>query len=65
MKIKIRRAELSDLPGIMKIEQDSFSEPWHESSFKTEITDHEVFVLFYEKELIGYICGWKILDEYN
>lgn len=65
MKLKIRKAELSDLPAIMKIEQDSFEEPWQEVSFKDEIKDHEVFVLTFEDKLVGYICGWKILDEYN
>lgn len=65
MKLKIRKAELSDLSGILQIEQRSFKEPWQEISFKDEITDHEVFVLTYNEELIGYICGWKMLDEYN
>jgi ribosomal-protein-alanine N-acetyltransferase len=65
MKLKIRKAELSDVPWIMQIEQNSFTEPWQDSSFKDEITDHEVFVISYNQELIGYICGWKILDEYN
>ncbi|MFC1887949.1 ribosomal protein S18-alanine N-acetyltransferase [Candidatus Cloacimonadota bacterium] len=65
MKLNIRKAQASDLSAIMKIEQQSFKEPWAEASFLNEMAQHEVFVLYFEEILMAYICGWKILDEYN
>lgn len=65
MELMIRKAELSDIPDIMKIENLAFAEPWKEISFREEISSHEVFVLMKNSKLAAYICGWKILDEYN
>jgi [ribosomal protein S18]-alanine N-acetyltransferase len=65
MKITIRKTEKTDLPEILEIEKMSFREPWKKISFEEEIRDHESFTLLSGEEIAGYICGWKILDEYN
>jgi len=65
MKIRIRKTEETDLPEIMEIEKVSFREPWMKISFEQEIRDHESYTLLYGEEIGGYICGWKILKEYN
>jgi len=65
MKNKICKMNKTDLPAILSIEGKTFREPWSERAFLDEMHNHESFCLFVEGKLTGYICGWKILDEYN
>ncbi len=62
----IRAVNYDDLPEIMKIEREVFSDPWREEMFLQEIGAESAFLIELpeKKEIIGYICGLQILDEY-
>jgi len=65
MNAKIREMKLNDLNSVMEIEMKLFRSPWTEAMFIKEIEDQYSFVLENTKKIIGYICGWKILDEFT
>jgi len=65
MECNIRSMSLADLPEVLEMEQELFSVPWSRQAFEEEINRHESFSLLVDEKLVGYICGWKILDEYN
>ena len=62
----IRTMNNDDLPRVMEIEREVFSDPWQEVMFLQELEGQSAFLLEKreDKEVIGYICGIKILDEY-
>ena len=65
MNYEIRRMSIEDIPLVMELEKEFFSEPWSVNMFLEEIINHESFILVLEKELIGYICGWEFSNEYR
>lgn len=67
MKVIIREMEISDLAMIMKLEKELFSAPWSEAMFSEEIKGHYAYVLQKNEneEIIGYLSGWKLLDEFT
>jgi len=65
MKTKIREMKMEDIPTIMILEKELFSTAWEEEMFIEEIEKQYAYVLEIKNEIIGYICGWKILDEFN
>jgi ribosomal-protein-alanine N-acetyltransferase len=67
MKVTIREMEIADIPIMMELEKELFSVPWSEAMFSEEIKGHYTYVLQKDenKEIIGYICGWKLLDEFT
>ena len=57
-----------DLPGVMAIEQLSFSNPWLESTFRGEIQNEGISQPIVAVErgssaIIGYVIYWLIQDE--
>ena len=54
-----------DIPTIMILEKELFSTVWEEEMFIEEIEKKYSYVLEIKNEIIGYICGWKLLDEFN
>ncbi len=58
--------EFEDLPQIMEIEREVFTDPWPEEMFHQKMELQSAFLLESEqdKRIIGYICGMIILDEY-
>jgi ribosomal-protein-alanine N-acetyltransferase len=67
MKVIIREMEIADLPMIIKLEEELFSAPWSEAMFSEEIKGHYAYVLHKDedKDIFGYICGWKLLNEFT
>ncbi len=67
MNTRIRKMTFDDLAGITEIEEEIFSVPWSKQMFEQEIKNHYAFVIINEEnnDLIGYVCGWKILDEFT
>ncbi len=66
LELDILKMELSHLPRIMEIEKKSFNDPWSKKSFIREITHNHYayyFVACLEKQVIGYIGGWNVVDE--
>jgi len=57
-----------DLRFVMEIEKDSFSNPWHLSSFEGEIQNFDIsfpYVVIHPEtgKLIGYVIFWQIGKE--
>ncbi len=65
MNAKIREMRKEDIPSIIILEKELFSTAWEEEMFLEEIEKQYAYVLQEENEIIGYVCGWKILDEFN
>ena len=65
-RVGIRDMYKVDLPEVMKIEREVFSDPWQEEMFQQELTEGAAFVMEIvpDKEIVGYLCGLKILDEF-
>ncbi len=67
MKIEICKMQIKDLQKVLEIENELFSEPWSAKMFIEKIINHKVFVMRKsdEQEIIGFICGWKINNEFE
>lgn len=65
MKTKIREMKKEDIPSIMILEKELFSTAWEEEMFIEEIEKQYAYVLEIKNKIIGYICGWKFIDEFN
>jgi len=63
--IVIRPMSEEDIPEIMEIERSSFSTPWSEISFLSEVYKKNAFsnVALFEENVIGYICVNYLLHE--
>ena len=61
----IRAATLSDLQEIIKIENDSFMNPWAEIAFKSELASKSArnYVYLHNETVIGYLFCWYIRNE--
>ena len=55
-----------DLPRVMKVEREVFSDPWSEAMFRQELEAESAYVMEVKDsdEIVGYACGLKIIDEY-
>lgn len=65
-KVTFRKMTLDDIPDIMVIEHESFTLPWSEDAFRSEMTlNHfaKYLVMIYEGSTIGYAGMWTVLDE--
>ena len=62
----IRRAKLTDIDAILKIEETQSSNPWKKTHFVDEISNNLSYFLVLEeyikKEIIGFIIFWIIED---
>jgi ribosomal-protein-alanine N-acetyltransferase len=64
-KISIRKITVSDIPEVITIENESFSTPWSEVSFFSEINNPASIcrAALSGDSLIGYVCASCILYE--
>ena len=66
---EVRAMTTEDIPQVCQIEKDSFTLPWSESAFRSELEDNEM--AFYHvvvptsnpKQVVGYGGFWIIFDE--
>lgn len=65
MKTEIREMRREDIPDVMILEKELFPTSWEEEMFIEEIEKQYAYVLEIKDKIIGYICGWKFLDEFN
>ncbi len=67
MKVIIREMEIADIAMIMNLEKELFSAPWSEAMFSEQIRGHYAYILQKDenKKIIGYLCGWKLLNEFT
>lgn len=64
--MNIRRMTLDDIPQVLEIERASFSNPWSENSFRSELTQNEhsyFFVAEENNQVLGVLGYWFIIDE--
>ena len=63
--IEIRAAEPADVPFILEIEGQAFSEPWSDETFRSLVgrADTELLVAEEDGSVIGYVVLWATLDE--
>lgn len=62
---KIRPMLLSDLDKIIKIEKELFPDAWTGEMFEEEINNQVSLVLELGNKIGGYICGWRLHEEFN
>ncbi len=63
----IKKMSLSDLDKVLEIEKRIFTtDAWEREMFLSEIKEHDSKILIdkVNDKIIGYFCGWKIIDEY-
>lgn len=65
LKIDIVQVKIEDLPKIHTIEKQSFPDPWSLALFEELLANpsQNLYVAQKEKDVVGYIAFWKILDE--
>ncbi|MBI3016550.1 MAG: ribosomal protein S18-alanine N-acetyltransferase [Deltaproteobacteria bacterium] len=65
LRIHIVQAELKDLPNIEALEKQSFPDPWSLTLFEELLANpsQSLYVAQKEKDVVGYMAFWKILDE--
>lgn len=64
--IVYRSMQLEDIGDIARIEQESFSSPWSEAAFRTELTENhfaKYMIMTRDDDIIGYGGMWLIVDE--
>ncbi|PID28980.1 MAG: ribosomal-protein-alanine N-acetyltransferase [Candidatus Cloacimonadota bacterium] len=67
MKFLLRNMTEEDLGEVATLENQLFSDAWTEEMFRSEINLHEAFIAVNPEtnEILGFTCGWTILDEYS
>ncbi len=63
--LNIQRMKEEDLEEVLRIEKESFSDPWTRESFLEDINKDFTYPAVARKdgELVAYTCLWKIEDE--
>jgi ribosomal-protein-alanine N-acetyltransferase len=63
--LSIERMKEGDLEEVLKIEKESFSDPWIRESFIEDINKDFTFpaVVRLDGKLVGHFCLWKIENE--
>ncbi len=70
--LDIRPASEIDLPGVLRIERESFSDPWSAESFETSLALDRMHFLVADgagigegggSEVLGYVIALVVLDE--
>ncbi|MEK4300141.1 ribosomal protein S18-alanine N-acetyltransferase [Oceanobacillus sp. FSL W8-0428] len=62
----IRQMNLEDVPGVMKVEEASFSGPWDVEIFHKELCENDhayYFVACLDERIIGYIGTWIVFED--
>ena len=65
-EVKVRRMDVPDLTRVMEIEQQSYSMPWTESTFRGLLRRADADLLVAQTvdgELAGYAVAWAVLDQ--
>ncbi|MBC7287143.1 MAG: ribosomal protein S18-alanine N-acetyltransferase, partial [Armatimonadetes bacterium] len=56
-EVTVRRARVTDLGDIMRIERESFPTPWSENSMARELRNQDGS-LYFVVEVAGHVCGY-------
>jgi len=63
--LHIRHITENDVPAMVAIEREVFTDAWPEKLFWDEVANAFSFVVEHQKQVIGYVFGYKILDEFE
>ena len=63
--VRIDRMQRGDVPRVMEIERQSFTTPWHESAYLTELANRSAYYIVARvgDKIVGYSGMWVIMDE--
>ena len=64
-RFQIRRVRDEDLPRVMEIEQQSYSMPWKETTFRGLLrrSDTDLFAAEMDGRVVGYAVCWTVFDQ--
>lgn len=64
-RVELRTMDVTDLPAVIRIENESYSVPWSESTFRGLLRrrDAELIVATVDARVIGYAVFWCVLDQ--
>lgn len=65
-ELVIRKMELGDIDGVLKVESETFSDPWPEDIFYQEVivNDHaHYFVAELDEKIVGYAGFWAVIGD--
>ncbi len=67
MNVRLRIMEMTDLNSVIAIENSIYPDPWDAEMFFHEINQPNSYVLenVKNKSIIGYLCGFRVLDEFS
>lgn len=63
--VRIEKMTKEDVPRVMEIELVSFTSPWHESAYLSEINNRSAYYIVarLDDKVVGYAGMWVIMDE--
>ena len=64
--ITVRPMVMTDVDGVMAVEQDSFLTPWSRSAFEEELAQNRLarYIVAVENgEIVGYAGTWLVINE--
>ena len=64
--ITVRPMVMTDVDGVMAVEQDSFLTPWSRSAFEEELAQNRLaryIVAVENDEIVGYAGTWLVINE--
>jgi ribosomal-protein-alanine N-acetyltransferase len=66
-KVSLQRATPADLPEVISLERDCYSDPWPPTAFASLPDNERVFFSVardgVQRHLAGYVVAWYVLDE--
>jgi len=63
--MNIRPMRREDLDDVLRLEGALFSDPWTREMYEQEVDSHLTWVMEDDDEIIGFACGWRVLDEFQ
>jgi len=65
ISVQIEKMQRADVKRVMEIERQSFSAPWHETAYLTELANPSAYyvVAKLDGRIVGYSGMWVIMDE--
>lgn len=66
MNLYIRKMTVEDVPAVVELDQNSFSLPWPERSFRFELSDNPAsrcWVAEIDGRVVGMLVAWIFVDE--
>ena len=65
-ELVIRKMEVVDVDQVLEVERATFATPWTTDVFYQELVDNQhahYFVMELDRQIIGYVGMWIVLDE--